>query len=118
MTDALEAANGSAPADVAAQIAKVQQHHKAVGKHLAAIGDRCAAIGDVQADAQGAIAGAQRCMRSAVRCLRSVTDAVPDSDVKDVQASDGDGESDGAANDRGDADFRRRQAALMELAAA
>jgi HK97 family phage prohead protease len=119
MATAIEAANGSAPADVAAQIAKVQQHHNALGKHLATIGDRCAAIGDVQADAGGAIAGAKRCMRSAVRCMRSVTDADGDTDSTDIQTSDGDGDSEGSANDRAFAvDFRRRQAALMELSAA
>lgn len=110
-TDAIEAASGAPPEDVAAKLAKVQQHHRAVGKHLAAIGERCAAIGDVQADAQGSIAGAQRCMRSAMRCVRAVTgegDEPPETQNEEV-----------ADGDRAfAADYRRRQAALLELAAA
>lgn len=119
MTAALEAANGSAPADVTKQLAKVQQHHKALGKHIDNIGERAAAIGDVQGETQGAIDGATRCMRSAVRCVRSLLDANGDTDPKDVQTSDGLGESDGTENDRAwSVDFRRRQAELLALRAA
>jgi HK97 family phage prohead protease len=116
MAAAIEAANGSAPEDVTKALAKVQQAHKQVGKHLDAIGDRAAAIGDVQADAQGAIAGAQRCVRAASRCVRAVQD---DTDVTDVQTSDGDGESDGTANDRAlSHDARQRRAAALRRRAA
>lgn len=119
MAAAIEDANGSAPADVAAKIAKVQQAHKQIGTHLAAIGDRAAAIGDAQADAQGAIAGAQRCVRSAMRCVRSVQDANGDTDTTDIQTSSGDGESGGTENDRAfTADARSRALAALELGAA
>nr|WP_294549950.1 HK97 family phage prohead protease [uncultured Rhodopila sp.] len=119
MNAAIEDANGSAPADVAAKIAKVQQAHKQLGKHLTAMGERCAAIGDVQADAQGAIAGAQRCMRSAIRCVRGVHDAGDDTDEAEIQTSNGDAESEGTENNRAlTPEARLRRLAALELSGA
>jgi DNA-binding ferritin-like protein len=102
MAEAIEAANGSAPADVAEKLAKVQQYHKALAKHLDGIGERAAAIGAVQADTEGEITGASRAMKGAQRCIGSVLDAATDADETD------------AATER---DYRQRQADMLALAA-
>lgn len=121
MADAIEAASGAPPADVTAKIAKVQQHHKQLGKQLDSMGERCASMADTQSDAQDGVNGFQRCVRSAMRCVRAVLSsptADTDEDTKDIQTSDGDGDSGGANNDRGfSAEFRLRRLSLLEKSA-
>lgn len=116
-TEALEAANGSASPEVAEQIGRAQKHMRAVGRALDAMGEAHDKMGDATGDADGHTAGCNRSIRAAQRCMRSLLDADGDTDSKDVQNSEGLGESGGSANDRSlDLDTRRRRALVLELA--
>jgi HK97 family phage prohead protease len=105
------------PDEADGHIKRAMTHHRALGRNLDAVEANQDTLGLAHGDATDAVNASGRCMRAAARCVRAVSDA-SDTDTKDIQTSDGTDESEGSANGRGGADFRRRQRLLAELAAA
>ncbi len=117
--DALQAAQAD-PQKAAAHVAAAEKHLQALGKHQNAVAEAHSSIGDAHEDAEDSHAATGRSVERAQRQVRAVIDgATPgsdDGDSEDVQTSGGTEDSAGSANGRS-ADFRRRQAELLSLAA-
>lgn len=108
----------------AAVATAAKKYHKAMGKHLDKASGHHDEAEDAHGDAEDAHSSTERAMKRAATAVRSLVDGAAedaettDGDSKNVQTSAGTGESKGSSNNRSmGADFRRRQADLLELAA-
>ncbi len=115
--DALAAAKDAPPEEAGKHIDAAAKQHKALARHMDAVGESHETMALSQGNAQDATNAADRCMRAAQRCMRSVMESAPDADPKEVQTSEGVGESGGAENNRTlSQEARMRRARLLELA--
>ena len=112
------AANNPGDTDLRLNLAAAQNAHRALGKHLANINSSAERGGMAQGDAAGALASSRRSIGAATRCVRGVVDSATYSDNHSTQTSSGIDPSGGSSDGRAveDADYRRRQAKMFELA--